>query len=339
MHADPSDMTMSMMREKQYEACERRLFSHPRTALFAPEATELDAQALFENSFDFTPGRERLCTLDELRAAVLVRMPLEAAYVGAGERQLLEKLFLNDGRLLLSDWDDLGAAEALLSRLWCSFCAEGDDWYLLLPEALQAPLLAALGAPEAHAAGERAYRFDATIHGLLYLAGLLHAAQATEFFLNGVMQRQDDLAREIARRYLQASFEYVMDGAGEMILLHPGLADPYQLVRRQKIGAMDAFEMTPEMVAGGMNGLLPEEAPLHEALCAALQGALRPELDANDTAEDLRMLAKQNVSLAEMESVLAASVTVLPTREMLEATRRLYEGVPRWLGLKAALEH
>ena len=76
-----------------------------------------------------------------------------------------------------------------------------------------------------------------------------------------------------------------------------------------------------------------------EAMCAALQGALRPQLDVNDIAEDLRMLAKQNASLSEMESVLAESVTVLPTREMRDALRRLYEGTPRWLGLKAALEH
>ena len=88
-----------------------------------------------------------------------------------------------------------------------------------------------------------------------------------------------------------------------------------------------------------MNGILPEEVPLHEAMCAALRGALRPELDVNDIAEDLRMLAKQNASLSEMESVLAESVTVLPTREMRDALRRLYEGTPRWLGLKAALEH
>ena len=148
-----------------------------------------------------------------------------------------------------------------------------------------------------------------------------------------------DQAREIARRYLQTSFDYITDGAGGMILLHPGLANPYQLVKRQQVGAMDSFEMSQQMVAGGMNGILPEEVPLHEAMCAALRGALRPELDVNDIAEDLRMLAKQNASLSEMESVLAESVTVLPTREMRDALRRLYEGTPRWLGLKAALEH
>lgn len=38
VHTDLSEMTMSMMREKQYEACERRLFAHPSAALFSAEA-------------------------------------------------------------------------------------------------------------------------------------------------------------------------------------------------------------------------------------------------------------------------------------------------------------
>ena len=74
---------------------------------------------------------------------------------------------------------------------------------------------------------ERLWRYDATVHGLLYLTGLLHAAQAMEFFLGGVMQRGDPMAREIARRYLQTSFDYITDGAGGMILLHIRIrADP-----------------------------------------------------------------------------------------------------------------
>ena len=84
VHTDLSEMTMSMMREKQYEACERRLFAHPSAALFSAEATELDAQSLYEHSFDFRPGQQRLCSLDELRGMVLARLPLEARFVGAG---------------------------------------------------------------------------------------------------------------------------------------------------------------------------------------------------------------------------------------------------------------
>ena len=132
LHADWCEMTMSMMREKQFEACERRLFAHPGVGLFAPEATEADAQALLAGSFDDVGGKSRhtLATLEGLRAAVMERLPKEALYISAGEMQLVERLLINDGELLLGDWDDLGAAEALVSRLWCSFHAEGDDWTL-----------------------------------------------------------------------------------------------------------------------------------------------------------------------------------------------------------------
>ena len=112
VHTDLSEMTMSMMREKQYEACERRLFAHPSAALFSAEATELDAQSLYEHSFDFRPGQQRLCSLDELRGMVLARLPLEARFVGAGEHQLLEKLLINDGELLLTDCSAGMLAEA-----------------------------------------------------------------------------------------------------------------------------------------------------------------------------------------------------------------------------------
>ena len=341
VHADWCEMTMSMMREKQFEACERRLFAHPGAALFAQEATDADAQELFINSFDnlHGAGGTRLVTLEELRLSVMRRLPLEAGFIGVEERRMLERLLLNDGALRLTDWDDLGAAEALVSRLWCSFFAQGDDWYLSLPPALHAPLASALGGKEAAEAQDRIFSYDATIHGLLYLTGLLHAGQATAYFMEGVMRRKDGEAAEIARRYLQASFEYITDGNGDMILLHPGLANPYQLVRQQSVGEMGAFTLTQDMVTGGMNGILPEEIPLHEAMCAALYDALRPDYDVAETAEDLRILAKQGVSLAEMESVLASTVAVLPRADMLDAVKRLYEETPRWLGLKAALEH
>ena len=77
LHADWCEMTMSMMREKQFEACERRLFAHPGVGLFAPEATEADAQALLAGSFDDVGGKSRhtLATLEGLRAAVMERLP------------------------------------------------------------------------------------------------------------------------------------------------------------------------------------------------------------------------------------------------------------------------
>jgi len=338
-HSDPCDMTMSMMREKQYEACERRLLAHPPVALFSAEATDLDAQALYEHSYAY-PGRLTcLVTLKELRRDVRALLPVESLYVSFAEREMLERLILHEGEMVMTDWDDIGAAESLVRRLWCGFRTEGSDWILTLPKTLMEPIMAALNRSEMLGIRDRCFRYDATIHGLLYLTGLLHASQALDFFLTHVMRVPSPRADEIGRRYMQATFEYISDEAGDMILLHPGLANPYQLVKRQELGAMGAFEMSQTMMAGGMNGILPEEAPLHEKLCLSLKGAMRPDYDLNEAAEDLRMLAKQGVSLEEMEDVLSSLVAVLPTPEMLGALKQLYEGTPRWLGLKAALEH
>ena len=112
LHADWCDRTMSMMREKQFEACERRLFAHPGVSLFSPEATEMDAQMLLAGSYEDTNGMSgyTLMTLDELRRRVSDRLPLEAAYVSVAEMQLLERLLMNDGELCLTEWDDIGAA-------------------------------------------------------------------------------------------------------------------------------------------------------------------------------------------------------------------------------------
>lgn len=341
VHADWCEMTMSMMREKQFEACERRLFAHPGVCLFSEEATEADAQALLAGSFDDVRGASQrtLTTLEQLRKTVLNRLPVEALCLSGGEVQLLEKLLINEGSLLLGDWDDIGAAEALVSRLWCSFRAEGDAWMLELPGALQEPLLTALNANGAAAMRERLFRYDATIHGLLYIAGLLHSGQPIGFFMHDVMRREDSLAMEIARRYLQASFEYVTDANGDLILLHPGLADPYRLVSRRSADGIFTLELTQEMIAGGMNGIFPEEEPLHEAMCGALHGALRPDYDVAEAAEDLRMLAKQGVGLQELESVMASMLAVMPTQAMHSALERIYQCTPHWMGLRAALVH
>ena len=86
-------------------------------------------------------------------------------------------------------------------------------------------------------------------------------------------------------------------------------------------------------------GILPEEEPLNDALCGALSGALRPEYELGEAAEDLRMLAKQGVSLREMENVMASMLAVLPTQAMKDALKRLYLCTPHWMGLRAALAH
>ena len=73
LHVDWCEMTMSMMREKQCEACERRLFSYPSVCLFSDEATELDAMRLLAGSFETDNNRLLIRSLDPRSLMEVVR--------------------------------------------------------------------------------------------------------------------------------------------------------------------------------------------------------------------------------------------------------------------------
>jgi hypothetical protein len=338
--SDWAEKTMSVLREKQFEACERRLSAYPPVNLFSPDATDEQAQTLLEHSFyQREPGNEGLATVASLRGRVLDQLPLEALYLSHGESELLERLLVADGKYTSDNWDAIDAAEALAQRLWCSFVDEDDEWTIVLAPQLMEPLLLAFNDPEYTEARARLFRFDATIHGLLYITGFLHSDQPLLFFLKDVIQRSDALARNIAYRYMMASFEYLSDGGSDILLMHPGLADPKRLIANTNLGDDVTLTLSEESLAGGMSGILPEEEALHESMRAALEGATRPEWDAEEAAEDLRLLAKQGVAHGEIEAVMASMVCVLPTPEIKRALKQLYDNTPHWIGMTANLRH
>ncbi len=338
--ADWCEKTMSVLREKQFEACERRLSALPAVGLFSDGATDANAQALLESSYYLgEPGNDGLLTISALRQKVLKQLPIEALYLSRGECELLERLLASDGAITSDNWDEIAAAEALTRRLWCVFTDHEDSWTLEAAQPLMDPLLLAYNRPEYLQAREQLFRYDATIGGLLYIAGFLHSDQPMAFFLKDVMGRKDVLAVNIAYRYLKASYEYAADERRGIMLLHPGLADPKRLIAMMGFSGEIQLSLSEESLAGGMNGILPEEEPLHANMLAALSGLTRPEWDENDAAEDLRLLAKQGVTLPEMEEVLSSMVVVLPTPEMKSAVRQLYDCTPHWIGMNANLRH
>lgn len=337
---DWCEKTMSVLREKQYEACERRLSAYPPYGLFSPMATDAQAQVFWERSFYHSEaGNASLITLAALRHKVLAQLPTEALYLSSGESALLERLLISEGRVVSQNWDEIDAAEALTRRLWCSFVSEGENWALELPEVLWEPLLKAYHDPQYRKARSRLFRFDATIHGLLYIAGFLHAGQPRAFFLRDVMENTDALAQTIANRYMKASFEYIAEAEGDMVLVHPGLADPGWLMANLRWGGEITLTLNEDTLAGGMNGTLPEEEPLHEAMRVALDDHMRPEWEAEEAAEDLRLLAKQGVTLPAMGEVLDSMICVRRTAAMQSALQRLYDSTPHWVGMTANLQH
>ena len=337
---DWSENTFSILREKQYEACERRLSKRLELNLFSPLATDVYAQQFFEQSyFASEMPSDQLMTVKKLRAQVLSLLPHEAHYLSSGENALLEQLLLAGGRLTSKNWEEIPAAEALACRLWCSFSSVGESWSLELAAELRDPLIKAFSAEKHASARTRTFRYDVTIHGLLYITGFLPSLQPKEIFRKDVIHTDAAWASVIANRYLKASFEYITDEKEQIILLHPALADPYRLLWMLGGTVNAAITLTQESLLGGMNGILAEEVDLHEGMQNALYGNMRPEWSADEAAEDVRFLVKQNVSYQELDDVMASMICIRPTAAMHEALKNLYNNTPRWIAMSANLLH
>jgi len=337
---DWSEKTLSILREKQFEACERRLSQTLQFSLFSPQATNTFAQKLFEQSYFASEfSGDRLVTVDKLRAEVLKLLPYEAHYLSSAENALVEQLLLSGGRLSSRNWEEIPAAEALASRLWCSFQSNGDAWTLELAQELRDPLVKAFTREKHSGARTRTFRYDVTIHGLLYITGFLPSLQPREMFKRDVLKPKTEWADIIANRYIKASFEYITDDREQAVLLHPALADPYRLLWTLGGTVNAAITLTEESLLGGMNGLLTEEIPLHESMLSELRGNLRPEWNADEAADDLRFLVKQNVSHEDLEAVMASMLCIRPTEALQQALTNLYNNTPRWIAMSANLLH
>ncbi len=332
-----ADKTMSLLRQSQLESCERRLAVLPGYGLYTFD-DDLHAEDLWGISLDAQerPRRTHLHTTQELRAMVLTRLPLEASLLTCEEHSLVERMITLGGEAELMDWLEMTAAETLVRRLWCTVRREGERIILTLPDALMTPLLLILSDRRHDETRERLMRHDAIIRALLYLGGLLHYAEPLERLLADVLDCENPGMQEyaLATRYLQAAYDFTYDREGEMILLHPGLAEPERLLNTALPVRNGPMELDEETIRGAMEGLMPEERSLFGRLYGLLQGATRPEISVEEAAEDLRMLVKQGVSLPVLREVLSSMLTIHPTQEMLKAINELYLMTPRWGALQ-----
>ena len=357
IHGDPFDMTMTMLRIKQFEACERRLSTAPRVALFSDSATDADAQALLTASFDNATdlSRRQLLTIQELRAAVLSRLPLEAQFLDTSERYLLMVLLQEGGSAIVEDPARFGAVESLVKRMWCSVSPEGEGFQLTLPDALREPLELAQHQWISGTSQRRLYHFNNIVFSLLYTAGLVDERRPMELFLEDVIQRDDWMAYDVGRRYLKAQFDYITDRNGKLILVHPALVDPERMLLLQRpdgflpaqveesqltiAASMFSMPMEQWVSAPEYNqrlDILPDEIPAHNQMTLLLLDAVRPDYEPDECAEDLRLLIKQDYPYEEVNEAMKAMLVQLPTKEMDAALRELYLSTPRWGSLRAA---
>lgn len=327
-----ADKTMSVLRQEQLEACEKRIAQLPDTTIF-DLTDECLTEKVWQCSYDAQehPRLEHLHTRNELRAQVLASLAAEAALLSVEEHLLVERLISLGGSAQLLDWEETQAAESLVRRMWCTLVKQDGHIVLRLPEALLSPLTLAVSSRAHQELRERLLRHDAIICGMLYIGGLLHYETPLYHLLTDVLQDSYACDLTLAMRYLRASYDYTYDRNGDMLLLHPGLADPERLLSAEPPVADDTtVELNEDTMRGAVEGILPEEIPLFDMLYGLFQGATRPELTPEGAAEDLLILAKQGVPLSEMQEVLGSLLSVQPTAEMHLAVAQVYQRTPRW---------
>ncbi len=332
-----ADKTMSVIRQEQLEACEKRLAALPQKTVFEL-ANDISIEDIWQCSYDAQehPRLDKLHTRKELRAKILSTLAAEAALLSAEEHQLVERLITLGGTAQLIDWEETGAAESLVRRLWCTISRSGGHTTLHMPGALLTPLTLAVTSHAHQELRENLMRHDSVIRGMLYIGGLLHYEEPLYHLMTDVLKDTYACDLTLALRYLRASYDYTYDRNGDMLLLHPGLAEPERLMALRTPSEF-TLELSDETMRGAVEGMLPEEEPLFERLYGLFIGATRPELTPDGAAEDLLMLAKQGVSLGEMQEVLSTLLSVQPTAEMRAAVTLVHAQTPRWGMMRTAI--
>lgn len=328
------EKTLSMMQQQMLEDSEARIAQLPSFGLWTG-CTDADVEALWNISYDAQErlGEPLLHTVDGLRERVLAQLPEELLFLPGGEYELLCHVIREGGETELVDWSDTAPAESLVRRLWCTLTRTDGILRLRLPRELMSPMGRLLSSDRhIHRREQIVQRIvcvfcGLTIYGMLY-------ARDVEAFLGTLADNP-----AVLRRLLHTGFDYAFTPRGEMILLHPALAEPdHWFSGLTHVDLQRFLEIDPE--ADIPQIFLSDTERSSAALLGSLiSPCLRPDLPPPMVVEDLRMLAKQGVSFESIADVLAAQLAMKPTRDMLDALRMMYSATPGFICVHTRLVH
>lgn len=333
-----ADKTQSMLHQRQMEACEARLLSYPTESIFTLQ-DERETEYWWQCSYDAeeSPKSPVLHTLREMRANVLARLPVEAALLTETEHALIVRLILCGGQARIDGWQELSAAESMLRRLWCTLEVDEQDVLLHLPRELMTPLSLTLREQRHQELRSRLLFFDTDTKAALYLSGMLSAKQALSRLYESVLHDSYANDEALALRYLKSGNDFYYNRAGELFLLHPGLADPEKILREGGFPMGYQPDLPSERALMASRDLLPEEFETDAQLSALLDSCMGLETAEESSAHDLRILVKQHVTWSELMEVVRAMLPIPPTKELTACLHRLYAFTPRWGTYRAAL--
>lgn len=332
------DKTMSLIRQRQLEACEERLATLPAFGVFQG-CTDANAEELWRVTYEAQEqlALPRLHTQRELEEQVMARLPVELLLLPIHEYELLGRAMLNPERTPLMDWHECAPAESLVRRLLCVCQIEEDDTISLrvAPE-VSAAIYRIASDPVHIRLREQVSAFYLTVMAALNVYGAMWADEAEAYLRESVLTGTAANDRLAVQRMLKTAFDYVYDADGRMVLLHPGVADPQAMlpflckVKLADFAVEDDEEEIPQML------ISDTERTATVMVAGVLEDALRPDLNVWMAAEDLRVMAKQGVSLETMREVLASQLEQRPTAVMLAALQLMRAEIPAWICLPQA---
>ncbi len=333
-----ADKTMSVLRANQLEACEKDLAGLPSFSLFDNVCTDANIEELYDLSWYAVEDRSsgvapKLHSAEELRVRVLSSFPAESALLSPEEHELMIRLILCSGQLVLPDWNDLIPARSLIRRLWCRGEWNNGNLVLHMPHQLCATALIMIAGDAHKAVRDIVDQVLENTDNTLYLVGIMQAS-APLMHLESLLKDTVSAGRkDLMERLLRSVYDYVYGPDGRMLLIHPGLADPDRMMVQMSDMFRSAYyqEISSETLNKASSSMMDLESPLYDRMLSSLIGAVRPELTPEDAVEDLIILAKQGVSLSDMKEVLSSMLVSIPTHEMLKSLECISGQIPRWL--------
>ena len=327
--ANWSERVQSELIAEQMDACRDRLYDCDDRSVF-DDLSPLETEGLFFRSYYASEGKRM--GLEALRESVLADLDGEIRCLSFGEDALVKRMLMANGEVELDDEDQLPYAESLIRRLLCTIVFDDDDvaYLRLCPDLMDRVSDAMLHTDPL--LRELLFRVEAMVHSMIYLYGFVYADSLADQIVQELVSRKMAVSRRAMLRFLKASFLYMEGPRGQLFLPHPGLWDPERILDERGWFEAKTWNVSFEMMLGGMNGILTEERAANTCLADALKNAIRPEENLGETMTDLRIMAKQGASFQDLETVLKDRICIAPNARILSALERLrMEAVP-WTG-------
>ena len=330
-----ADRTMSALTANRLRACEKTLAGLPQLNLFDPALTDMDAETFYHLSwFSEEEPYTELHTLETLRKRTISALPTELSLLSMEEHDLLIRTVLLGGRIPLYSEESYFPAHSLIRRLWGHLEKKGKIYIFTLARQVSLAVLISLTSDENRTIHHKMEEIFSSIDDSLYLFGALPASSAVSEIAQALKGTPAENQRTLYLRALRAAYDTTFVPDGSLVLIHPGLADPLSLFSGHHRFLSQEIFATASYLNDACETLSSVEDPLYDCLMGLIRPLCRPEASAEDTLEDIMILAKQGAGFSDLKEVLSSRIICLPTPEMQSILEDMIRRIPRWSSLR-----